>query len=91
MITLSSYFLIAQARNAYHCALPFLLFSMASAFCLLAGFAMAAAANGTIDLAAFGVAGKDAWPAFVMLAVGFLDQGRGCRCPCLASRCLCGG
>ena len=72
MITLSSYFLIAQARNAYHCALPFLLFSMASAFCLLAGFAMAAAANGTIDLAAFGVAGKDAWPAFVMLAVGFL-------------------
>lgn len=72
MTTLSSYFLIAQARNAYPYALPFLLFSIASAFCLLAGFAMAAAANGTIDLAAFGAAGKDAWPAFVLLAVGFL-------------------
>ena len=72
MITLSSYFLIAQARNAHPYALPFLLFSIASAFCLLAGFAMAAAANGTIDLAAFGAAGKDAWPAFVLLAVGFL-------------------
>ena len=72
MITLSSYFLIAQARNAHPYALPFLLFSIASAFCLLAGFAMAAAANGTIDLAASGAAGKDAWPAFVLLAVGFL-------------------
>jgi formate hydrogenlyase subunit 3/multisubunit Na+/H+ antiporter MnhD subunit len=72
MITLSSYFLIAHARSAYPHVLPFLLFSIASAFCLLAGFAMAAAANGTIDLAAFGAAGKDAWPAFVLLAVGFL-------------------
>lgn len=72
MITLSSYFLIAQARNAHPYALPFLLFSIASAFCLLFGFAMAAAANGTIDLAAFGAAGTDAWPAFLMLAAGFL-------------------
>ncbi|MBZ9655979.1 proton-conducting transporter transmembrane domain-containing protein [Phyllobacterium lublinensis] len=72
MITLSSYFLIALAHRAHDHALPFLLFSIASAFCLLAGFAMAAATNGTLDLAAFAAAGKDAWPAFVMLAVGFL-------------------
>lgn len=72
MITLASYFLIARARNANAYALPFLLFSIASAFCLLVGFAMAATANGTIDLAAFGLAGNDAWLAFAMLAVGFL-------------------
>jgi formate hydrogenlyase subunit 3/multisubunit Na+/H+ antiporter MnhD subunit len=72
MITLSSYFLIAQARNAHPYALPFLLFSIASSFCLLVGFAMAAAANGTIDLAAFGAAGKDTSSAIVMLALGFL-------------------
>ncbi|WP_027232789.1 proton-conducting transporter membrane subunit [Phyllobacterium sp. UNC302MFCol5.2] len=72
MITLASYFLIAQARGAHAYALPFLLFSIASAFCLLTGFAIAAAANGTMDLAAFGAAGKDAWPAFVLLAIGFL-------------------
>ena len=91
MITLSSYFLIAQARNAHPYALPFLLFSIASAFCLLAGFAMAAAANGTIELAAFGAAGKDAWPAFVLLAVGFLIKAGAAGCPCLAARRLCGG
>ena len=56
LITLSSYFLIAQGRNAHPHALPFLLFSLVSAFCLLAGFALATAANGTTALAAFGSA-----------------------------------
>ncbi|QRM54390.1 proton-conducting transporter membrane subunit [Sinorhizobium sp. BG8] len=72
MITLSSYFLIAQGRNAESHTLPFLLFSLASAYCLVAGFALAASANGTTELAALETAGRAAVPAFVLLAVGFL-------------------
>lgn len=73
LITLSSYFLIAQGRNAHPRALPFLLFSLISAFSLLAGFALATAANGTTALAAFGSAsGPVAEAAFVFLALGFL-------------------
>lgn len=73
LITLSSYFLIAQGRNAHPHALPFLLFSLASAFSLLAGFALATAANGTTALAAFGSAsGPVAEAAFIFLALGFL-------------------
>ena len=73
LITLSSYFLIAQGRNAHPHALPFLLFSLVSAFSLLAGFALATAANGTTALAAFGSAsGPVAEAAFVFLALGFL-------------------
>lgn len=73
LITLSSYFLIAQGRNAHPHALPFLLFSLVSAFSLLAGFALATAANGTTDLAAFGsTSGPVAEAAFVFLALGFL-------------------
>lgn len=72
LITLASYFLIAQGRNANPHTLSFLLFSLVSAFFLLAGFAVAANANGTTDLVALGKAGSDAGPAFVLLAIGFL-------------------
>ncbi|PWK68997.1 proton-conducting transporter membrane subunit [Aminobacter sp. AP02] len=73
LITLSSYFLIAQGRNAHPHALPFLLFSLVSAFSLLAGFALATAANGTTALVAFGSAsGPVAEAAFIFLALGFL-------------------
>lgn len=72
IITLSSYFLIALGRGAHPYALPFLLFSLVSAFCLLAGFGVATSANGTTLLAAFASAGPAAAPAFLLLAVGFL-------------------
>ncbi|MBP1870331.1 formate hydrogenlyase subunit 3/multisubunit Na+/H+ antiporter MnhD subunit [Ensifer adhaerens] len=72
LITLSSYFLIAQRRDAHPYVLQFLLFSLVSAFCLLAGFGIAASANGTTALAAFATAGPDAAPAFMLLAIGFL-------------------
>ncbi|MGO4837091.1 proton-conducting transporter membrane subunit, partial [Rhizobiaceae sp. 2RAB30] len=72
LITLSSYFMIAQGRDAHPHALPFLLFSLTSAFCLLGGFALADAANGTSLLQAFRTGGTDAAPAFALLAIGFL-------------------
>lgn len=72
LITLSSYFMIAQGRDAHPHALPFLLFSLTSAFCLLGGFALADAANGTSLLQAFRTGGTDAAPAFALLALGFL-------------------
>ncbi|TCL74586.1 proton-conducting transporter membrane subunit [Rhizobium sp. BK251] len=72
MITLSSYFLIAQRPGAHPYVLQFLLFSLVSAFCLLAGFGIATTANGTTALAAFVTAGPEAAPAFMFLAIGFL-------------------
>jgi formate hydrogenlyase subunit 3/multisubunit Na+/H+ antiporter MnhD subunit len=72
IITLSSYGLIALDKNAGPHALRYLLFSLASAFFLLAGFALAYAANGTTDLASLGAAGPAVAPAFILLAIGFL-------------------
>jgi formate hydrogenlyase subunit 3/multisubunit Na+/H+ antiporter MnhD subunit len=72
IITLSSYFLIAQRPGAHPYVLQFLLFSLVSAFCLLAGFGIATSANGTTALAAFATAGPAAAPAFMLLAIGFL-------------------
>ncbi|MEK1893705.1 MAG: proton-conducting transporter membrane subunit [Rhizobium sp.] len=72
IITLSSYFLIAQRPGAHPYVLQFLLFSLVSAFCLLAGFGVATSANGSTALAAFATAGSDAAPAFMFLAIGFL-------------------
>jgi formate hydrogenlyase subunit 3/multisubunit Na+/H+ antiporter MnhD subunit len=72
IITLSSYFLIAQRPGAHPYVLQFLLFSLVSAFCLLAGFGIATSANGTTALAAFATAGPEAAPAFMLLAIGFL-------------------
>ena len=72
IITLSTYFLISQRPDAHPYVLKFLLFSLVSAFCLLAGFAAAASANGSLSLAALATAGPDATRAFVLLAIGFL-------------------
>lgn len=72
IITLSSYFLIAQRPGAHPYVLQFLLFSLVSAFCLLAGFGIATDANGSTALSAFATAGPDAAPAFMFLAIGFL-------------------
>jgi formate hydrogenlyase subunit 3/multisubunit Na+/H+ antiporter MnhD subunit len=72
IITLASYFLIAQGRNAAGHIQSFLLFSLVSAFLLLAGFGLAAAANGSAELTAFRFAGPDARMAVILLAIGFL-------------------
>jgi formate hydrogenlyase subunit 3/multisubunit Na+/H+ antiporter MnhD subunit len=72
LITLSSYFLIARRREAGPHALRYLLFSLVSAFFLLAGFAMAYAINGSFSLMALRAAGPDSSVAFVLLAISLL-------------------
>ena len=72
LITLSSYFLIVRRREAVAHALRYLLFSLAAAFFLLAGFAMSYAINGNILLAALRTGGPDSSVAFVLLAIGLL-------------------
>ena len=71
-VTLASFFLIAQAPRALPEVLTFLIFSLAAAFLLLAGFALIAAQTGTQSLAALTAAGPDAGPGFALLAAGLL-------------------
>jgi formate hydrogenlyase subunit 3/multisubunit Na+/H+ antiporter MnhD subunit len=72
LITLSSYGLVLQRREAKPEALRYLLFSLAAAFFLLAGFALMHGIGGSLSLSAFRTAGADASPVFVLLAIGLL-------------------
>ena len=72
IIALASCFLIAMARGAGAHVLTFLLFSLFSAFFLLAGFATVASRTGTTDLLALAARGPEVTLAFALLAVGFL-------------------
>lgn len=71
-ITLSSFFLIAQGRNALPEVLHFLVFSLGAAFLIMAGFALIAAQTGSPHLAALAQAGPEARAGFALLAAGFL-------------------
>ncbi|MGV6872724.1 complex I subunit 5 family protein [Pseudochelatococcus sp. B33] len=75
-ITLSSYFLIAHGRYTGSQTLRYLLFSLAAAFCLLAGFGQFYAVSGGVDLLTLhswlGDGGAQATAAFVLIAIGCL-------------------
>lgn len=75
-VTLGSYFLIAHGRHTGSQTLRYLLFSLAAAFLLLAGFGQFYAASGTTDLrallTALGDGGGHATAAFVLIAAGCL-------------------
>jgi formate hydrogenlyase subunit 3/multisubunit Na+/H+ antiporter MnhD subunit len=72
LMTLSSYLIITLGRDAPKPALTYLLFSLSSAFFLLAGFATAYAATGSIELSALGASGAAAATVFSLLAAGFV-------------------
>jgi formate hydrogenlyase subunit 3/multisubunit Na+/H+ antiporter MnhD subunit len=72
LISLAPYFLIVREKKAASAAFSYLLFSIASAMLVLAGFAMAYAVNGNIALATLWMAGPESNPAFVLLALGAL-------------------
>jgi formate hydrogenlyase subunit 3/multisubunit Na+/H+ antiporter MnhD subunit len=72
LMTVSSYLLITLGRNGVKPSLTYLLFSLGSAFFLLAGFAVAYAATGSIELAALGSTGDAMGVVFSLLAAGFI-------------------
>jgi formate hydrogenlyase subunit 3/multisubunit Na+/H+ antiporter MnhD subunit len=72
LMTVSSYLLITLGRNGVKPSLTYLLFSLGSAYCLLAGFAVAYAATGSIELAALGSTGDAMGVVFSLLAAGFI-------------------
>lgn len=72
IITLSSCFLVAKRRRAGSHVLNFLMFSLVSAFFLLAGFAAVAALEGTTRLVVLGRIGPEANVAVILLSIGFL-------------------
>jgi formate hydrogenlyase subunit 3/multisubunit Na+/H+ antiporter MnhD subunit len=72
IITLSSCFLVAKRRRGGSHVLSFLMFSLVSAFFLLAGFAAVAALEDTTSLAVLGRIGPEANVAIILLSIGFL-------------------
>ena len=72
LMTLSSYLLVTLGRNGVKPALTYLLFSLGSAYFILAGFAVAYAATGSIELASLGGTGDAIGLVFSLLAAGFI-------------------
>ena len=72
LMTLSSYLLVTLGRDGVKPALAYLLFSLGSAFLILAGFAVAFAATGSTELTALGNAGDSVPLVFSLLALGFV-------------------
>ncbi|MDK3072893.1 proton-conducting transporter membrane subunit [Sedimentitalea sp. JM2-8] len=71
-VTLASAFLIARREAARGEALRFLIFSLAAAFCLMAGFAMIAADAGTRSIYAIIALGSGDGLGVALLVTGFL-------------------
>lgn len=72
LMTLSSYLLVTLGREGMKPALTYLLFSLASAYCILSGFAIAYGATGSLLLTSLGSSGDSMSTIFSLLAVGFL-------------------
>jgi len=72
ILTLSSYLLISLGKDSQDQILTFLLFSLGSAFMILAGFGFAYAETGSIQLSALAQVQQSATLVFTLLALGFL-------------------
>jgi len=72
MMTLTSYLLIAQGKRAEKPALTYAIFSLASAYLILAGFALGYAGSGSARLAGLKDAGELGPAVLALLALGFV-------------------
>jgi len=72
ILTLSSYLLISLGKESREHILTFLLFSLGSAFMIMAGFGFAYAETGSIELSALAQVQDSANLVFTLLALGFL-------------------
>ncbi|WP_223428526.1 proton-conducting transporter transmembrane domain-containing protein [Tateyamaria pelophila] len=71
-ITVASFFLIAQGRNALPETLRFMVFSMFAAFLIMGGYAIIAGQTGSRALIALTIATPEAMVGYALLAAGFL-------------------
>jgi formate hydrogenlyase subunit 3/multisubunit Na+/H+ antiporter MnhD subunit len=71
LMTLSSYLIITLGRDIRP-ALSYLLFSLGSAYLMLAGFALGYAASGSTELSALGASGEFTTLVFSLLAAAFV-------------------
>jgi formate hydrogenlyase subunit 3/multisubunit Na+/H+ antiporter MnhD subunit len=72
ILTISSYLLISLGKESRDHILTFLLFSLGSAFMIMAGFGFAYAETGSIELSALSQVQDSASLVFTLLALGFL-------------------
>ncbi len=72
LMTLSSYLLITLGRKGVKPALTYLIFSLASAYLILGGFAVAYSVTGSTLLASLGQSGDSMTIIFSLLAAGFV-------------------
>jgi formate hydrogenlyase subunit 3/multisubunit Na+/H+ antiporter MnhD subunit len=72
LMTLSSWLLLTLGRQGVMPGLKYLLFSLGSAYFILAGFAVAYAASGSILLSDLGSSGSATGIVFSLLAAGFI-------------------
>lgn len=73
-LTISSYLLLCRGRDAAPHTLSYLIFSLASAFLLLAGFGLAYAETGSVTLASLERVEDNAALVLALLGLGFLTK-----------------
>ncbi|HIP24236.1 MAG TPA: NADH-quinone oxidoreductase subunit F, partial [Rhodobacteraceae bacterium] len=75
VLTLGSYFLILRGKNAEPHALSYILFSLAGAFAIIAGFALAAQGQAGFMITDLADVAADVAPwVFILLAIGFMTK-----------------
>lgn len=72
MMTISSYLLILRGRRSRQAALQYVIFSLAGAYLILAGFAFSYLETGTLILDSLASLVKYGTPVYILLALGFL-------------------
>jgi len=74
IMTAGSYFLIIRGKQSMPHGLSYMLFSIAGAYAILAGFGLAFAETSSIDLAALSTITNNITIIFALLAIGFMTK-----------------
>ncbi len=74
LMTAGSYFLIIRGKKSMPHGLSYMLFSMAGAYAILAGFGLTFAGTGTIDLGSLAGVSTNVAVIFSLLAIGFMTK-----------------
>ena len=74
LMTAGSYFLIIRGKKSMPHGLSYMLFSIAGAYAILAGFGLSFAGTGNIDLSALGGITQNVTIIFSLLAIGFMTK-----------------